>query len=174
MADFGPRRLTPAAVTITLASLAADSALLAGQQSSLIDLTANMSGASVPPYDCVVGGQLTTGTSPTAGVIEVWAFAPIGYVSSAFTWPDVITAAGDAAKTFNSTTLKSLGRNIATIATDSTSNRKYSIPPTSLRTLFGYLPPQVVLFVTQSTGVALNATAGNQYIQYAPETIQSA
>jgi hypothetical protein len=55
------------------------------------------------------------------------------------------------------------------MATSATSNVAYHFGPVSLAAAFGgVLPPKVVLFVTHSTAVALNATAGNHQIRIQP------
>jgi hypothetical protein len=55
------------------------------------------------------------------------------------------------------------------MATSATSNVSYHFGPVSLAAAFGgVLPPKVVLFITHSTGVALNSTAGNNQIRLQP------
>jgi len=74
-------------LTCAVASLASDTNLLAGIESSVIDNTTD--GFT----DVIVSGKLTTGTSPTASrQIEVWAIAWDGA-----NWPDVFdgTSSGE-------------------------------------------------------------------------------
>jgi hypothetical protein len=55
------------------------------------------------------------------------------------------------------------------MATANTTDRTYHFGPVSLAAAFGgVLPPKVVLFITHSTGVALNSTAGNHQIRLQP------
>jgi hypothetical protein len=55
------------------------------------------------------------------------------------------------------------------MATANTSDRTYHFGPVSLAAAFGgTLPPKVVLFITHSTGVNLNSTAGNHQIRLQP------
>lgn len=148
-------------ITITLASLASDTNLLIGRQSSVID------NRTTRALDYVVGGKITTGTTPTAArSIEVWAIGTADGVN----WPDVWTDAGDAAKTATSADIKAAScRLIASMATDATSNRTYSFAPVSIAAAFGgTLPPEFVVWVVQSTGVALNATAANHLFRVTP------
>ncbi|WP_395406317.1 hypothetical protein ACHMW6_06495 [Pseudoduganella sp. UC29_106] len=150
------------ALTITLASLATDSNLRTGREGAHVDNRSNLD------TDHLVSGMITVGTSPTAGkVIEVWAYAPISISSGTPTYPDVFST-GDAAKTVTSDNVKNSAlRLVWSTAIDSTSDRSYYIPPTSIASLFGgELPPYRGVFVTHNTAVNLNSTSGNQAINY--------
>ena len=147
-------------LTITLASLASDTSLLTGRESTTIDNSTNLY------LDYLVSGKVTTGTSPTASrAIEVWAVGSL-YATS---WPDVFDGT-ESAETITSADIKaSICRQVASMATSSTSNVTYHFGPVSLAAAFGgVLPPKVVLFVTHSTAVALNSTAGNHQIRLQP------
>lgn len=154
------------AITITLAGLASDGNLLVGRASGAVDNTTNQD------LDHLVSGIITTGTSPTVNTsVEVWAWAPYKTTGGAPTYPDAITGA-DAAKTISSNGVKNSAlRLVAAFTVDATSNRAYPFAPVSIASLFGAMPKFWGLFVTHSTGVALNATAGNHDIQY--ERIQA-
>ena len=161
MADLKLSYGTASDLTITLASLANDANLLVGRQSNAIDNTSSL------VLDYLVSGKITTGTSPTtAKSIEVWAVGSWDGTN----WPDVITGAGDAGKTFTSADIKASScRFLAAMATDATSNRSYYFGPVSLAAAFGgVVPPKVVVFAVHSTAVALNATAGNHQIRLQP------
>ncbi|NBW19056.1 MAG: hypothetical protein EBR82_64880 [Caulobacteraceae bacterium] len=68
MADVKIYYVSPSDATITLASLASDTNLLAGRESNAIDNSSNLY------LDYLISGKVTTGTSPTtARSIEVWA-----------------------------------------------------------------------------------------------------
>lgn len=152
---------TSSDITITLASLASDTNLLIGRQSAVLD------NRTARNLDFLVGGKITAGTSPTASrSIEVWAVGSADGVN----FPDVWTDAGDAAKTATSADIKASScRLIAAMATDATSNRSYHFPATSVAAAFGgTLPPEVVIWVVHSTGVALNATAANHLLRVTP------
>ena len=144
-------------LTASLASLASDTNLLAGLESSIIDNTTD--GFD----DILVSGKITTGTSPTdAKQIEVWAIAWDGA-----NWPDVFDGTSSA-ETITSTGIKNaICWNVATLATNNTSDRAYHFSGRSLRNAFGgELPSKVVLFVVHNTGVNLNATAANHELSY--------
>ena len=161
MANINLAYGTASDVVITLSSLATDANLLAGQQADAISNSLTLA------LDYLVSGKVTTGTSPTtAKSIEVWAVGSWDGTN----WPDVITGAGTAAKTFTSSDIKaSTCRFIAAMATDATSNRTYYFGPVSLAAAFGgMVPPKVVFFVTHSTAVALNATSSNHQIRIQP------
>lgn len=146
--------------TITLASLASDTNLLAGVESAEIDNTSTLA------LDYLVAGKITTGTSPTASrQIEVWVVGSWDGTN----WPDVFDGTASS-ETITSADIKAaVCRLIAVMATDSTSNRTYHFPPTSVAAAFGgVVPPKFVVFVVHNTGVALNSTASNHQIRLQP------
>lgn len=160
MADLKLAYGTASDLTITLASLATDANLLTGRESATIDNT------SALVLDYLVSGKITTGTSPTASKsIEVWAVGSWDGTN----WPDVFDGT-ESAETITSADIKaSVCRFVAAMATSSTSNVTYHFGPVSLAAAFGgVLPPKIVLFVTHSTAVALNATSGNHQIRLQP------
>ena len=160
MADLKLSYPAASDLTITLASLASDTNLLTGRESATIDNTANLY------LDILVSGKITAGTSPTAArSIEVWAVGSWDGTN----WPDVFDGT-ESAETITSADIKaSVCRFLAAMATANTSDRAYHFGPVSLASAFGgVLPPKIVLFVTHSTGVALNSTAGNHQIRLQP------
>jgi len=160
MADLKLAYGTASDLTITLASLASDANLLTGRESTAINNTTDL------VLDYLVSGKITAGTSPTASKsIEVWA---IGSWDGS-NWPDVFDGT-DSAETITSSDMKSsVCRFVAAMATSATSNVAYHFGPVSLAAAFGgVLPPKIVFFVTHSTAVALNATAGNHQIRLQP------
>lgn len=151
------------ALTISLASLASTAAgiLLAGRESTAVDNRTNLD------LDHLVSGKIRVGTSPTASrTIEVWAYAPITIASGTPTYPDVLDGT-DSDETLTSANVKvsALVPVWATV-TDNTSDRDYFIPPISIASLFGKMPPFWGLFVTHDTGVNLNSTGGNHVLAY--------
>ena len=161
MADIKQAYGTAADATITLASLASDTNLLAGRQSNAVDNTSTLG------LDYLVSGKVTTGTSPTASrQIEVWVVGSWDGTN----YPDTITGAGDAGKTITSSDIKnSICRLLAVMATSSTSNQTYAFGPVSVASAFGgVVPPKFVVFAVHNTGVALNSTAGNHQIRLQP------
>ncbi len=150
-------------LTISLASLASGSAgvYTSGRESTAVDNTTNVD------LDHMVAGKITTGTSPTASrSINVYAYAPISMSSGTPTSPDVLDST-DSAETFTSANvLNSAVRLVASITTDSTSDRAYYFGPVSIATVFGQMPPFWGVYVAHDSGVNLNATAGNHDISY--------
>lgn len=160
MADIKQFYGTASDLTITLASLASDTNLLAGRESATIDNTSSLN------LDWLISGKVTTGTSPTAArQIEVWA---VGSWDGT-TWPDVFDGT-ESTETITSADIKAaICRPVAIMATGSTSNVTYFFGPVSLAAVFGgIVPPKVVLFVVHNTGVALNSTSGNHQIRLQP------
>ena len=154
------------ALTFAVASLASDATFLIGRASTAVDNRTNLD------VDHLVSGIITTGTSPTLGTqIELWAYASVKTVTGTPTYPDSITGT-DANKTMTSLNVKySALVPVQTFIIDATSNITYPIRQFSIATLFGTMPKFWGLFLVQATGVALNATAGNQDFEY--ERIQA-
>ena len=147
--------------TITLASLASDSNLLAGQQGTAIDNTSELAD------DSMVGGKVTTGTSPTATKqIEIWAFG--SYDGTSYS-----AGAGASNAGFTPVT-KTLMALLQVIPTTSTSNQLYVWGPFSVARAFGgTMPKNWGIYVVHNTGVNLNATAGNHEVKHTPVKYQS-
>jgi len=139
-------------ITAAVASLASDTNLLAGLESSIID------NSSAGYDDRLLSGKITTGTSPTASrQIEVWA---IGWDGSG--WPDVFDGTTSSETITSSDIKNAICKPVAIMSTNSTSDRTYWFTGVSLRQAFGgTMPEKCVLFIVHNTGVALNATAGN-------------
>lgn len=143
-------------VTHTVASLASSSGRTVGRASTAYDNTTNK--------DEQIGGaaRITTGTTPTAGIIEVWAFQEL----EDGTWPDIFTSAysgTDGGFTVKSRDVLRAGAVLlGSVATDTTSNRAYDFQARDLARLFGVLYVRKVAFwATHSTVAALNSTTGN-------------
>ena len=160
MADLKLSYPAASDLTITLASLGSDTNLLTGRESATIDNSSNLY------LDDLISGKITTGTSPTAArSIEVWAIGSWDGTN----WPDVMDGT-ESGETITSADIKaSVCRFVAAMATANTSDRTYHFGPVSIAAAFGgTLPPKFVLFVTHSTGVALNSTDGNHQIRIQP------
>lgn len=144
-------------LTAAVASLASDTNLLAGIESSVIDNTTD------GYWDIIISGKVTTGTSPTsARQIEVWAVAWDGA-----NYPDCFDGTSSSETITSSDIKNSICKYIATMSTNNTSDRTYHFTGVSLRGAFGNcLPSKVVLFIVHNTGVALNATAANHEFSY--------
>lgn len=150
-----------AAYTITLTGLASSSTKVAGRESTAISHT------TADPLDYLVGGKITTGTSPTANkTIDVWVYASIDDTP---TYPDVFDGT-DSAETVTSENVRNSALKLLTsIVVAGTSDIAYWFGPTGIAQLFGGgLPKNHGLFVTHDTVAALHATAANHAISYTP------
>lgn len=159
MADVKANYPAASDVTITLASLASDINLLAGRESTAVDNSSNLY------LDYLISGKITTGTSPTAASIQVWA---VGSWDGT-TYPDGFSGS-DSAETITSENHKNIiCRFLAELATDVTSNRTYYFGPVSVAAAFGgVVPKKWLVFVTHNTVANLNSTAGNHQIRIQP------
>lgn len=151
------------ALTITLASLATSSGLTVGRAST------SYSNATNKDEILALAGQITVGTTTTAGVIEVWAFAQ----REDSTWPDLFTASytgADGGFTVRSREiLAACARPVAAITVAaSLTSIPHSFGPVDLSMFFGYAPKEFAIFVTHSSGVNLNSTGGNHAIHVSP------
>lgn len=162
MATASPQYGSTTALTMTLASLASSATLVTGRQSSVVN---NNSDDAI---DALVGGKVTTGTSPAAsGQIEVWLFG--SYDDAEFSGG---AGGGDSALTPDA---KSLLRLLTVIPTVNTSNKAYRWGPFSVaKTFDGVMPEQWGVFIVHNTGVNLNATGGNHAVVYTPIKYESA
>lgn len=163
MADRKVAYAASAAYTITLASLATSPTLVEGRESGAVSNT------TLNYLDYLIGGKITTGTTPTAGgLIEVWAY---GSVNDTPTYPDMMDGT-DSAETVTSRDILIYGLSrIATIPVDATSDRTYWFGPISLAGTFGrlvggnvYIPKNHGIFVVHSAGTNLHATGSNHAI----------
>lgn len=150
---------TAADATITLASLASDTAKLAGRESTAID------NSSALALDYLISGKITSGTSPTTGKsIEVWCVAswdgtnyPAGFAGTDAAGPTLIAENKNSALAL-----------VASLAIVGTSNTTYHFTCRSIAALFGMCPKKFSFFVTHDTAVALHATSGNHQIRVQP------
>jgi hypothetical protein len=151
---------TASDLSMTLASLASDTNLLAGQESSAVDNTVD------GRRDYWVSGKVTTGTSPTASrSIQVWAVGSWDGTN----WPTVFDGTNSAETIPLAEIKNAVCRFVAEMATTSTSNQQYDFGPVLISSVFGGdIPAKFVLFITQNSGVALNATAANHQIRVQP------
>lgn len=150
-------------MTITLASLASDTSLVAGRESTAVD---NKDADNA--VDCLVGGTVTTGSSPTtARQIEIWAYGSYDDTnfSGSATGSDANLTPGE----------KTLMKLLTVIPTVATSDKAYKWGPFSIAQAFGgTVPVQWGIYVVHNTGQNLNATGGNHEIEYFPIKYTSA
>jgi hypothetical protein len=148
--------------TITLASLASDANLVAGREGTSID-----NNATDDAIDSVVGGKVTTGTTPTASKqIEIWlagSYDGTSYSGAA--------TGSDANLTPSEKTLLKL---LTIIPTVNTSDKTYTWGPFSVAQAFGgTMPRKWSVFVVHNTGANLNATGGNHEVKHTPVKYES-
>ncbi len=138
--------------TVTnLHSLASSSTHVAGWESGAIDNTVNL----YTDYRLAV--KLTVAAaSLTAGEIRIYLVGPLDDA----TWPDVFDGT-ESAETVTDTEIRDAICRVGAIsATDTTVSRAYYLDVPSVAAVFGgTLPKKFVVFITQSTGQALAASA---------------
>ena len=161
MADI--KNVYPASsdLTITLASLATSSTLVAGRESTLYDNSTNLY------LDVRLSGIITVGTTPTANKqIQLWVMAE----SKDGTWPDVFDGT-DSDETWTKVEIRDAAAKLAHVinVVATTSDVGYYFDAGSVAALFGgVLPRKFVVWVTHETVAALNATGGNHRISVSP------
>jgi hypothetical protein len=148
-----------AAYTITLASLGTSATFVAGREGTAVSNTTNLY------LDYVVGGKVTTGTSPTASrSILIFAY---GSVDDTPTYPDVFDGTDSAETVTSADILNACLKKVHQTGTSNTSDRTYWFSATSLAEAFGWLlPKNHGLFVAHDTGVNLNSTGSNHALSY--------
>lgn len=139
------------APTHTMASLATSSSLVTGRESTAVD------NSSTKYLDIQIFQKVTTGTSPTAGTIELWLIPSF----DGTTWPDVFDGTDSAETVTSRDILRACGKLAASTPTDTTSNQTYPLTVPSVRDVFGTVPQKFVLFITHNTAVNLNSTESN-------------
>lgn len=149
--------------TFAIASLATDASLLAGRAGTAIDQK-----DSDDAIDALVGGLVTTGTSPVASKqIELWAYASPDDTN----FNEAITGS-DANKTLVN---KSALRLLTILPTTNTNNAAHYWGPFSVAQAFGgIIPVQWGLFGVHNTGVNLHATGGNHFAKHFPIKFENA
>lgn len=151
MTTLKPLYGASAGLTLTLASLASDTNLLAGRSSAVVDNTSNLSD------DELITGIIKTGTTPTVStsvLVYVW-----GVLDDTPTYPDTVTGS-DANTTLTSANVQNAGafKLGASITVDATTGRTYPFS-FSLAALFGgNMPRKWGIYVVHNTAAALNAS----------------
>lgn len=164
MTDIKMKYGASVALTISPASLATDSNLLAGVESNAVDNSSDLN------LDFHLAGKITQGTTPTTGK-EIRVYV-VGLIEDS-TWPDVFDGTASAETVTSSGIRDSICKLAAVMATDATSDRVNWFGPVSVASLFGgMVPKKFVVFVTHNTGANLNSTSGNHAIHVTPSTQQ--
>lgn len=155
------------AITCTLASLASDTNLLIGRESTVVDNTTNVD------LDHLVGGIIRLGTSPTVSKeVRVYAHAPWKIVTGTPTYTDLgsgtpLTGA-DAGATWQSANARDTALRLLWAGlTDAVTGRVMSMPPTSIAQAFGgMLPAFWGLWIVHNSVAALDSTGANHALHY--------
>jgi hypothetical protein len=145
-------------LTITIASLASSTSLVAGRQST------SVSNATNKYLDYLVSGKITTGTSPTtARQIEVWCIPKVQAATPL--WPAGLGATDAALPSLTREQILGIGQLVFSTTTTATSNQSYDFSNVPLSRFYGRsVPQEFVLAVIHSTGVNLNATGSNHFL----------
>lgn len=140
-------------IAIQTTPLASSSTFTTGRQGTAVTNSSNLY------LDYLIGGKVTTGTTPTAGEIRVYLYASRNDTP---TYEDTLTGT-DADITITSTDiLGAVLRLAASSTTNTTSNRTYPFVMFSLASFFGGVCPRDHgLYVAHNTVAALNATGSN-------------
>lgn len=155
--DLKPQLSTVTAFTITAASLATSSGLTVGRQATAI------SNATVRYADYRNTAKITTGTSPTGGVINIYA---IGSLDDGPTWPDAFGAT-DAGVTVLAAAGPDAFVLLQGLSASATSNLAYPFNRMlTMQEAFGVLPNNFTVFLAHNSGANLHATAGNHVINW--------
>jgi len=162
MADIKFSYPSSTTATISLASLASDTNLLAGRQSDEIDNTSNKY------LDYLLSGKVrvNTGTAPTTTrAIQVFVVA----IADGSTWPDQFTGS-DADRSLTSANHKSsICKFAAEMVNDATTGATYWFSGVSVAAIFGgVLPTKFAVWVVHNTGQTLSSTAGDHAIYLQP------
>ena len=149
--------------TLTLASLAASSTLLAGRESTAID-----NGASTKYLDAYAAGNYKAGAANNqAGSILT---CVVGARDVTPTWPDVFDGTDSAETVSKQGVFDAVCRVISSIAADNTASQVWPWGGVGVAGFFGgMLPDQWIFFVTQSIQTSTNvwsATEGDHAVRY--------
>lgn len=157
--DIKTKRGTPASLVVTnLNSLASSSTFLAGWTSAWVDDSA------VNAFDYEVSGQITAGTTPTAGSVRVYVYAIHADGATAPTINSAGVAGAEGAFTITDT--EQLDASLILLWSsdiDTTTNDVYAMPNRSIAQAFGLVPLKWALFVTHNTVNALKSSGQNFY-----------
>lgn len=144
---------------ITLASLASSATYVAGRESTAVSNITNLY------LDYLVGGKITTGTTPTDAMsIRIYLYGSFDDVP---TYPDVLDGI-DSDETITDTELLGVAIPLfAESSTDTTSDQGYFFGAKGIASHFGgAVPKNHGLFVSHNTGANLNATGGNHQLTH--------
>jgi hypothetical protein len=138
--------------------LASSATLVIGRESTAVSNTSNLY------LGYGVGGTMMTGTSPTAGRIELYLY---GSINDTPLYPAVLDGT-DSDETFADVDERNACVTFLSDAvTTSTSNRAYYFRWKNIAPYFaGLIPKNFGVWATHNTVAALNSTAGNHIMSY--------
>lgn len=146
-------------LTNAIEGLASSATWVAGYESTWID-----NGTSLY-LDYFFQGRVTVGTNPTANT-EIRIYV-VTSVDDGTTYPDVFDGTTSAETVTSEGVRDGFAKLAAVLRCDATTSDRVYPFAFSVASLFGGVcPPDFCLFVTHNTGVALNATGGNQVFKY--------
>lgn len=137
-----------------LDSLAASATLVAGFESNVIDNSSNLY------VDAMLSGRFKASASvPVAGgQIQMW----VGSLLNDTEYPDVFDGTAGAETVTSVDIRNSILRLAGWVINDANASRIYEMAPVSVAALFGgRMPRKWFVWITQSTGQALNSTGSN-------------
>lgn len=148
-----------------LDAVASSATLVAGWTSGSVDNTAN------EYTDYLVAAKfLLESAGLSAGEIRVYAYAALDDTP---TWPDLFSAGTEGTEgtaTVHDTEIRDSGMVLLwQTQTDTGASDPYTMPPTSIAAAFGSVPRLFALFVTQSSGAALESTGDPNQVYLQPE-----
>lgn len=147
-----------ATLTITLASLATSvTATGVGREATAVDNTSDLA------IDSLVGGKIKTGTTTANTQIEIWCIG--SYDGTSYSG----SATGSNAALTLIPATRSLLKLLTIIPIPDTTARTYAWGPFSVAQAFGgTMPTKWSIWVLNSSGASLDATAGNHEVKYTP------
>lgn len=152
--DTFPWRTT----TFNFQNLGSSSTLVFGREMTAVDNTHFLNNW----VDTVVAGRVVVGTSPVAGIVQVWVCSEF---LDANIYPDVMDGADDQ-ETITSADIKRMSMFLAkVIRTEAVTNRFYPFMFSLLR-VCGFVPRKWTLFLTHNTGVNLQNNSANQTVKW--------
>lgn len=165
--DIKRKRGTAVALTVTnLQALASSATFQSGWSSAWVDDTTTVA------LDYEVSGQLTSGTTPTAGSARVYTYS---IHADGTTSPDLFSAGTEgtegAATLHDSEQLDASIVMLWSTSIDTTTNDVYTMPSRSIEQAFGNVPLKWALYGAHDTVAALKATSGSAFY-YTPHIQQ--
>jgi len=155
--DLKPQNSTVTAFTLTAASLATSAGLTVGRQATSVSNSTNRYA------DYRITAKVTTGTSPTGGVINIYG---IGTLDDTPTWPDAFGST-DAGVTVTAAAGSDAFPLLESLSAAVTSNLAYPFQKMlTIQEAYGVVPNNFTLFLTHSTGANLHATGGNHVFNW--------